>query len=73
MAGLLGLLSHKPRNLFDYDWTVCPSQAIMEYISAEKGRFPLYQTCDIDISHISSKAISKKSKQHKIMYRKRLL
>lgn len=68
MAGLLGLLSHKPRNLFDYDWTVCPSQAIMEYISAEKGRFPLYQTCDIDISHISSKAISKKSKQHKIMY-----
>ncbi len=61
MAGLFGLLSHKPRDLFDYDWTAGLSQGIMTCMQAEKDRFLLYQTCDGDKSQIpdSSNQFSK--------------
>lgn len=60
MAALIGLLSHKSRNLFDYAPFDYLPQVIMTYLLAEVEKFLLYQTCEVNMVHVSSKEIKKK-------------
>lgn len=68
MAALLGLLSHKSRNLFDYALFDYLPRAIMTYLLAEVEKFLLYQTCEVNIVHVSSQEISKKVEASQKVY-----